>query len=55
MDPFFLTLSPDAQSRARVVEKGQETPQGQHIHPEGCLGAPEAPRTLSPKGGGYRE
>lgn len=50
--PPFLALSPDVQSRTRVVEKGKVISQGNHIHTERCLGASEAPRALRPKSGG---
>lgn len=50
--PLVLALSPDVQSRTRVVEKGKVISQGNHIHTERCLGASEAPRALSPRSGG---
>lgn len=53
--PLFLALSPDIQTRARVVERGRDAPQSPHIHPERFWGAPRTPRALCPKGAGKKE
>lgn len=49
---LFWALRPDVQGRTRVEEKGKVISQGNDTHTERCLGASEAPRALSPKGGG---